>query len=317
MDRLATMTTFLKVVKHANFTMAAEELAISRTLVSRHVADLEAHLGLKLLNRTTRSVTPTEAGTRYSQLCERVLGEIRVGEEELAVIRNEIEGEISIQCPIWVGSFGISAAAGEFNALHPKVSISIHFEEPSSTHPHDFLARGYDLCIQPNILRDSSIMVKKIGKIDHFLATSPGYLEAFGCPRTIADLGQHACLAKVGDAAWNFANGERLTLQLPSRFSSNSVFALREAAMQGLGISMLPRGISQEMLASGRLVEVLPEYPITPRPLYIAFAPGGDLPRKSRALISFLADWFRERHLPEQGQELPRPPIAAALAGEG
>jgi DNA-binding transcriptional LysR family regulator len=294
MDRLATMTTFLKVVKHANFTSAADELGISRTLVSRHVADLEAHIGLRLLNRTTRSVTPTEAGLRYSDLCNRILSEIRSGEEQIAVIKNEIEGEVSILCPIWIGSFGISEAAAKFAFLNPGVSVNIHFAEPSAN-PHEFLALGYDICIQPNVLRDSSIIVKKIGQIDHVLAASPAYLEKAGVPQNVGELSQHQCLAKTADTTWEFSTGERIALPLPTKFSSNSVFALREAAASGLGIAMLPKGILQAILDQGMLVPVLPEIPLASRPLYVAFPPGGDTPRKTRAMISFLADWFKQR----------------------
>lgn len=297
MDRLATMTTFMKVVKYANFTTAAEDLGISRTLVSRHVADLEAHLGIRLLNRTTRSVTPTEAGLRYSELCGRVLGEIRSGEEEITAIKNEVEGEISILCPIWIGSFGISLATAEFCSLNPKVSVKIHFAEPSAN-PHEFLAMGYDVCIQPNTLRDSSIMVKKIGKIDHVLSASPAYLERAGTPQAVNDLAGHECLVKTTDTSWAFENDERITLHLPAKFSSNSVFALREAAVAGLGIAMLPKGIIQGSLEEGSLEHVLPHYPLASRPLYVAFPPGGDAPRKTRALISFLADWFKHHKVP-------------------
>lgn len=294
MDRLATMVTFQKVVKYANFTTAADDLGISRTLVSRHVADLEAYLGIRLLNRTTRSVTPTQAGLRYHELCNRVLGDIRHGEEEITAIKNEVEGEVSILCPIWIGSFGISVATAEFCALNPKVGVKIHFAEPSSN-PHEFLAMGFDVCIQPNVLRDSSIMVKKIGQIDHILATSPAYIAQHGAPTQIADLAEHECLAKTTESSWTFANGERIPLHQPARFSSNSVFALREAAAAGLGIAMLPQGIIQGTLAQGALVHVLPDFPLASRPLYVAFPPGGDAPRKTRALISFLADWFKAR----------------------
>lgn len=298
MDRLTTMTSFLKVVKHANFTTAAEELSISRTLVSRHVANLEGHLGIKLLNRTTRSVKPTEAGIRYSELCQRVLGEIRQGEEEISAIKNEVEGEVSILCPIWLGSFGITPAAAEFCAQNPKVTLKLHFEEPSAN-PHDFLAQGHDVCIQPNVLRDSSIVVKKIGRIDHILVASPDYIADRGMPTSVHQLLDHSCLAKTTDTSWSFANGDRITLKLPSTFSSNSVFALREASAAHLGIAMLPRALVQDMLAEGVLVEVLSEAPVLSRPIYVAFPPGGDTPRKTRALISFLADWFKMRKAPE------------------
>jgi DNA-binding transcriptional LysR family regulator len=104
-----------------------------------------------------------------------------------------------------------------------------------------------------------------------------------------------ACLAKTTETSWHFANGERVVLRQPARFSSNSVFALREAAASGLGIAMLPQGIIQGTLAQGALVHILPQAPLATRPLYVAFPPGGDAPRKTRALISFLADWFKAR----------------------
>jgi DNA-binding transcriptional LysR family regulator len=295
MDRLTTMATFLRVVKCANFTTAAEELSISRTLVSRHVADLEAHLGIKLLNRTTRQVTPTEAGLRYADLCQKVLGEIRSGEEQIATIKNEVEGEISILCPIWVGSFGISPATSEFCKQHPGISIRLHFEEPSAN-PHEFLAHGHDLCIQPNVLRDSSIMVKKIGQIQHLLVASPAYLADRGMPATVEDLTHHECLAKITDSSWSFSNGARINLRFPPRYSSNSVFALREACVAGLGIAMLPKGIMRLPLMHDELVPVLPENLPTLRPLYVAFPPG-DAPRRTKALVAFLSDWFRNRSL--------------------
>ena len=293
MDRLTTMATFLRVVKNANFTSAAEELGISRTLVSRQIADLEGHLGLKLLNRTTRSVTVTEAGMSYAELCQRVLSEIRSGEEEIAAIKNAVEGDIAILCPIWVGSFGISRAAAEFAQIHPGVALRIQFAEPSAN-PHEFLSHGYDVCIQPNTLRDSSIKVRKIGAIDHKLVASPDYCRRAGHPAGVADLVGHACLAKLAETGWSFANGERHGLRSPARFSSNSVFALREAAECGLGIAMLPYTVIRQSLDQGLLVEVLADCPVAQRPLYVAYPPGGDTPRKTRALISFLADWFRQ-----------------------
>ncbi|WP_068085422.1 LysR family transcriptional regulator [Novosphingobium rosa] len=292
MDRLTTMATFLKVVKSGNFTAAAEELSISRTLVSRHVADLEAHLGIKLLNRTTRLVSPTDAGLRYSELCQRVLGDIRSGEEQISAIKNELEGDIAVLCPIWIGSFGVSLAIGEFLSRHPGVNVKLHFEEPSAN-PHEFLTMGYDVCIQPNVMRDSSIMAKKIGKINHLLVASPAYIAAQGMPETVADLAHHSCLAKTTDNQWVFENGERVQLRLPAKFSSNSVFALRETCVAGLGIALLPKGIMQDTLAKGDLVQVLPDFPIAARPLYIAFPPGGDVPRRIRSFISFLGDWFK------------------------
>lgn len=292
MDRLATMTTFMRVVRFANFTAAAEDLGISRTLVSRHVANLEEHLGIRLLNRTTRSVTPTEAGLRYAELCNRVLGEIQGGEDEITAMKNAVEGEISILCPIWIGSFGLSLAVAQFCMENPKISVKLHFAEPS-VNPHEFLNMGYDICIQSNTMRDSSIKIKKLGELDHQLVASPRYIARCGMPLKPSDLAEHDCLAKVSETSFTFENADRFLLRLPSRFISNSVFALREAAIVGLGIAMLPSGVIQDSLGERSLRVVLPDFPLVKRPMYVAYPPGGDAPRKTRALISFLADWFK------------------------
>jgi DNA-binding transcriptional LysR family regulator len=301
MDRLLTMTTFARVVKYASFTAAAEDLGISRTLVSRHIADLETHLGIRLLNRTTRSVTPTQAGLNYHDLCIRVLGEIRSGEEAITAIKTEIEGEIAVLCPIWIGSFGVTEATAEFCAANPGVAIKLHFAEPSAN-PHDFLDQGYDLCIQPNKLRDSTIKVKKIGEIEFVLVAAPGYVAEHGMPEAVRDLAAHDCVAKHTDPTWVFKSGERHTPRMPTRYSSNSVFSLCSAAVAGLGIALLPDRIAARDLDTGKLVTVLAGHPIEARPLYVAYAPGGDVARRVRALITYLADWFRERTALEASQ---------------
>lgn len=302
MDRLMTMTTFVRVVKYASFTAAAEDLGISRTLVSRHIADLEAHLGVRLLHRTTRTVTPTRAGQEYHALCMRVLTDIEVGEEGISTGRDQIKGDIDVLCPIWIGSFGVSGATAQFCAENPGVRIRLQFAEPSNN-PHDFLDRGFDICIQPSFLRDSSIMVKKIGEIDFVLVASPSYLAIRGEPENVQDLAKHDCLPKLADGDWVFLDGERASLRGGARFSTNSVFSLCTAAVAGLGIAMLPDKIAERDLNLGALRTVLPQRPLGSRPLYVAYAPGGDVPQRVSALIAYLADWFRDQRGPQSERE--------------
>lgn len=294
MDRLMTMTTFVKVVDHASFTAAADELGISRALVSRHITDLEEHFGVRLLNRTTRSVTPSEAGLRYHDVCKRVLGELRAGENEIAAMRDNIEGNIAIVCPKWVGNFDMSDAAVDFCREYPDISIQLHIGE-ISLNPHEFLARGFDVCIQPRRVRDSDVIVKKIGGIAYVLAAAPDYLARRGDPAAVADLGGHDCLAKIGETHWTFADGTRVALPQPARFVSNSFFSLCTAAVRGLGIAMLPHRVAAIDIAKGNLRQVLPEVAIEEAPLYAAYAPGRNVPRKVRALVEFLGTWFKHR----------------------
>jgi DNA-binding transcriptional LysR family regulator len=294
MDRLVTMTTFAKVVDYASFTAAAEDLGISRALVSRHITDLEAHFGVRLLNRTTRSVTPSEAGLRYYEVCQRVLGELRSGENAIAAMKDNIEGNISIVCPKWVGNFDMSDAAVDFCRAYPAITIQLHIGE-ISLNPHEFLNRGFDLCIQPRRVRDSDIMVKKIGAIEYVLVASPDYLAERGVPATIGDLAQHDCLTKLAETQWLFGDGSRVDLKQPPRFASNSFFSLCTAAVRGLGIAMLPQRVAMLDLARGHLQQVLPAIALEEAPLYAAYAPGGNGPRKVRELVAFLGTWFKNR----------------------
>lgn len=294
MDRLVTMTTFTKVVDYSSFTAAADDLGISRALVSRHITDLEAYFGVRLLNRTTRSVTPSEAGLRYYDVCKRVLGELSAGENEIKAIKENIAGNISIVCPKWVGNFDISDACVDFCREHPEITIQLHVGE-ISLNPHEFLSRGYDVCIQPRRVRDSDVMVKKIGGIAYVLVASPGYLAQHGEPRTIEELAEHDCLTKISESQWVFNDGARVSLKQPPRFASNSFFSLCTAAVKDLGIAMLPYRVATLDLTRGNLKQVLPSLELEEAPLYAAYAPGGNVPRKVRALVTFLGIWFKNR----------------------
>ena len=292
MDRLLTMRTFAAVARLSSFTAAAEELAISRTLVSRHIADLEAHLGARLLHRTTRAVTPTSVGYDYLALCRRVLADIDAGEGEIAASQGEVVGEIAIQCPIWLGSFGVSEAAASFCVQHPGARVRIQFEEPSAN-PHDFLDRGYDLCIQPTALRDSAIMVRKVGEIGFCLIASAAYIARRGEPRTVEELAGHDLLVKAGENDWRFADGTRITPGPRARLVTNSVFSLCSGASAALGIAMVPQTVAERFIREGLAQQVLADAELDMRPLYVAFAPGDDAPYKVRAFVKWLDECLR------------------------
>lgn len=294
MDRLATMTTFAKVVKYSSFSAAADDLAISKALVSRHISDLESRFGVRLLNRTTRSVVPTEAGLCLFELCERMLSDIDAGEEKIAQIKNEVVGDVSILCPIWVGTIDIAEASIEFCKLYPNINLKLKFDDVSSN-PHEFLSLGYDVCIVPSKIRNSAIMAKKIGELPFVLVASPEYLDARGEPTTIKDLLQHDCLTRISEPPWSFKGAAPFSPRNKSRFSSNSFFSLCAAAKTGFGVAMVPLRVAAADLESGHLRRVLPTIAVEARPLYAAFAPGRALPRKVRLLVTFFSEWFLRR----------------------
>jgi DNA-binding transcriptional LysR family regulator len=294
MDRLATMTTFAKVVKYASFSAAAVDLDISKALVSRHISDLESRFGVRLLNRTTRSVVPTEAGFCLFELCERILSDIGAGEAKVAAIKNDVEGDISVLCPIWIGTIDIAEAVIEFCKAYPKVNLKLKFEDVSAN-PHEFLTRGYDVCIIPSKIRNSAIMAKKIGELPFVLAAAPKYLGVRGEPTAIRELLHHDCLTRITETHWSFKGVAPISLRTRAKFSSNSFFSLCAAAKAGLGIAILPARVAAADLDGGHLRQILPGISVEARPLYAAFAPGRALPQKVRLLVTFFAEWFRLR----------------------
>lgn len=293
MDKLSTMTTFCKVVQLSSFTAAGEELGLSRAMVSRHVSELEAHFGLRLLNRTTRSVSTTEAGQRYFELCTRILDEIRFGEETISSIRDDIEGNISIIAPKWIGGFDLSQALTEFCRENPKIRISMHVGE-QSIKTHDFLERGFDICIQSSQMRDSEVTIRKLGEIRYILAASAEYLGGRGVPAEPRDLLQHDCLIQPNEPIWHFSKPVEASIKVPARFSCNSFLALCTAAVGGLGVTLLPEAVAMPDLNAGILQPVLPDFELEHKPLFAAYAPKRALPRKVRVLVDFLSDWYHE-----------------------
>lgn len=293
MDRFLTMQTFAKVVQLASFTAAGDDLGISRTLVSRHVSDLESHFGVRLLNRTTRTVTPTEAGAHYYEFCNRILADLRNEEDMLSRLKQDVEGKLSIMAPKWVGNMDIAAAVIEFSRRNPKVNVYLSLGGVSSR-THEFLERGFDVCIQNNHVRDSQVRLKKITNVASRMVASPEYLQRRGEPAHPNELQQHDCVVEASEPLWRFAAGEqRLVIKPEPRFSSNSYTVLCSAALTGLGIAMLPEPLALPYIQHGKLQQVLGNFALDERPLYAAYAPSTQIPRKVRSLLNFLGEWFK------------------------
>ena len=295
MDRLLTIQTFAKVVQRASYTAAADDLGISRALVSRHISDLEAYCGVRLLNRTTRSVTRTEAGEHYYEFCKRILSAIQAEEETLTKLKTDIEGKISIVAPKWVGNLDIAAAIIEFSKLNPKVNVHLTLGGVSAK-TYEFLERGFDICIQNKHIRDSQVRVKKIVDVASVAVAAPEYLAAHGTPVHPNDLEKFDCLVHAGEPLWRFNDGAKSRhVKVPERFNCNSYSVLCSAAIAGLGIAHLPVPLSERHIQAGTLRPILTNYPFDKRPLYAAYTPGDHIPRKVRSLLTFLGNWF-QRH---------------------
>lgn len=295
MDRFTVMKSFVSVVRHESFAGAARALGISRALVSRHIADLEHQIGIRLVNRTTRSVSATEAGKKYLQFAQRILTEIAEEDASMVAMRENAEGELSVVSPKWIGSLDLGDAVAAFASEHPKIHVRLELGGLSER-TYDFIEEGYDIAFHTKNLRDSSVMVKKIAPLQFVLCAAPSYLRDREAPVTPLDLAHHDSLIHVNDPVWHFSKGGKKFHHKPQHvvFSSNTYLVLQKTAISGMGLVLLPTRSVYQDIHAGRLQVVLPDYSIPERPLYAAYAPSRQLVRKVRVFVDFIAEWFKQ-----------------------
>jgi DNA-binding transcriptional LysR family regulator len=303
MDRFRTMQSFAEVIRLGSFSEAAKSLGLSRALISRHVTDLEKHLGVRLLTRTTRRITLTEAGAKHFEFCQQVLKEIEDKEASLKRLQKEPEGTLKILAPKSLTTLALGDAIASFAAACPHLNISLMLDD-LSFRSYDFIERGFDVAVHTTPVRDSNLVAKKIASLRWLLCASPKYLKLRGDPRTPRDLARHQCLIHINsdpsDRVWRLHGGNGLIpVKVQGPFASNSVLMLRKAALQNLGIAILPMYCVKDDVKSGALRPVLPNFPIPVHPLSLVFSPGKPTPQKIRFLGEFLVDWFRKHPIPQ------------------
>jgi DNA-binding transcriptional LysR family regulator len=302
MDRFRTMESFVRVVRAGSFTIAANQLGLSRALVSRHIGELEDRLGVRLMNRTTRSLNLTEEGRSYLDFCEQMFRQIEVSEQALARTRSEPSGTLKLAVPKSFGTIHMADAVVDFAKIHPRLRVTVILEDVGFSRGYDFVERGLDLAVRISSLRNSSVMEHRIGTVDWIVCASPDYLEREGRPQKPADLAGHACLVHVNvsanDRIWRF-EGPRgpVSVKVNGVFMSNSALALRKAARASLGIAMVPRYSVADDLADGSLVTLLPRHRVATRPLFVVYPRADRVPQKVQVFIDFLRGWVAKRDI--------------------
>jgi DNA-binding transcriptional LysR family regulator len=303
MDRFRTMQSFVEVIRLGSFSEAAKILGLSRALISRHITDLEKRLSVRLLTRTTRRITLTEAGAEHFNFCQRIIKEIEEKETSLKQTQREPAGSLKILAPKSLTTLALGDAIASFATASPHLSISLMLDD-LSFRSYDFIERGFDVAVHTTPIRESSLVARKIATLRWLLCASPEYLKRQGEPRVPRDLTRHQCLVHLNsdpsDRVWRLRDTTGLaSVKVQGPFASNSVLVLRKAALESLGIAILPVYCVKEDLKSGALREVLADYPIPIHPLSLVWAPGRETPKKIRHLADFLADWFRKHPVPQ------------------
>lgn len=296
MERFKTMESFVRVVRAKSFSTAARELGLSRALVTKHVQALEEHLGARLLNRTTRSLSLTEIGAEYFDFCRRVIGEIEDEERSLRDLQKEPRGSLRVLSPKSFASLHMSEAVAAFATQYPDIRVTFVLDD-SSLHAINLVSQGYDVAVRLSAIDDSSLVVRKLATLRWVTCAAPAYLKKHGEPKTPRELAAHNCLTHMTlgpDRLWRFEEGKRsFEIKVQGTFSANSVIALGAAACAGVGIAVLPTYSAWDDLRAGRLKPILTDYRLLERPLYAVYPYGAMPPKKVRLFVDFMADWFK------------------------
>ena len=279
---LNEMVIFAAVVDAGSFTEAGKQLELPKSTISRKVSQLEKRLGVLLLQRTTRSLKLTEAGSAYYRHCARIISEAKEADTLAAQEQVEPNGLIRITAP--PGFTFVTGYIAEFLEKYEKVQIELNLEKRMV----DLVAEGYDLAFRPGPLKSSSLVVRYLGSSGFIMCASPDYLNQHGRPTSFADLENHQLIQGV---PWRVIDhtGD-LPLNLPKRVSTNENEVARLLTLEGLGISILPEYECAEEIRQGSLELVLPEQPIPAKKIYMLYPSKQYLSIKLRRFIDFIVE---------------------------
>jgi DNA-binding transcriptional LysR family regulator len=281
------LRTFVEIADAGGVSTAARRLGVSKSIVSRQLARLEAALGVQLLARTTRGAALTEAGIAFREHAIRACAEIDTA-RELILPDGELCGRLRVAVPLTFGPTHLAPVIADMARRHPQ----LHIHTVYSDRFVDLIAEGFDCAIRFGYLPDSNLIARHVGPIYGKLVASPDYVKAHGVPANPDELVAHQALMQ-GTEAWQFMDGEKIiTVRPQGRFKADNGAALVAAALAGLGIAWLPDGIINDHVASGALIPVMTRYPPPPAGVYVVRPPGLHPARKVRVLSELLIECF-------------------------
>ena len=296
-DDVVSMVLFARVVEERSFTAAAARLGMRKSTVSRRLAALEEDLGVRLLHRTTRRLSLTDAGLAFYQRCARVTAEADAAAALAQGLGGAPHGTLRVNTSSVLGVRHLAPAVGDFLRDLPQVQVELSVEDA----PVDVLHGGYDVVVRVArkgpLQAQGSIAARKLATDRLVVCAAPGYFHGRPRPEVPEDLAQHHCLRYAQNAPhqeWRFVrDGEPAYVPVPSSFSSNNSEVLRAAALAGMGLGVLPRFCVADALASGALVEVLPDFPLDELVIWALTPERQGTPARARAFVDFLAARFR------------------------
>jgi DNA-binding transcriptional LysR family regulator len=293
LDRLQSLAVFTKVVEQGSFARAAQRLDLSTSAVSRHVADLEAHLNVRLLNRTTRKLSLTESGQAFHERAVQLLSDLEEAEAAVTASALAPRGTLKLTCAITFGERHIAPAIAAFAEKHPQ----LRFDVELSDRMVDLVEEGFDLGIRIGASSSQALIARRIGQTQLVCCAAPAYLARHGTPQVPQDLAKHRCLTysylSIREV-WRFrdAAGAEQTVRIAGPVNANNGRFLAALAASGMAISLEPDFIVGDELRSGRLVEVLPGFRPPAASIHAVYPSRRHLSAKVRAFVDFIAARF-------------------------
>ncbi|TPI32463.1 LysR family transcriptional regulator [Mesorhizobium sp. B2-1-8] len=292
---LNDVVVFARVVEAGSFTAAARLLAMPKTTVSRRVAALEREVGVRLLQRTTRSLNLTDAGRSYYEQSSQGLRAIEEANLRLAEARAEPSGTIRVSAPVGFGSYFLIRAVVDFLELYPKTNVELRLTDDKLNLVED----GIDLAFRTGTLQDSTLIARKLGATRRLLCASPDYLTRYGMPESPADLARHRCViagpsASVAHWVLDGPQGQE-TAVVAGRFAANEMQAVVAAALAGFGIAQLPQAMAEGLIDQGRLQRVLDDYTTPAGGLHVLYPSSRHLSPLVKAFIELAAERISNR----------------------
>ena len=296
MDNLTDIAVFVRVVERASFTMAADDLGLSRAVVSKYISRLEKRLGSRLLHRTTRRLSLTEAGAALFEASRGAIERIEEAEAALAQLQSQPRGRLRVSAPMSFGILHLGPAMAEFARAYPAVTLDMRLDDRYV----NLVEEGFDVAVRIGALSDSSLVARKLAATRAVVCASPHYLARQGEPESPEDLAAHDCLlySYLSTAnVWRFSapDGREIPVAVTGSFRINNGIVLAEAAVAGHGIVMAPTFYVGPLIRDKRLKQILARYRLPDLPIHAVYPQRTHVPPKVRVFIDFLAQRFGKK----------------------
>jgi DNA-binding transcriptional LysR family regulator len=295
MDVFSAIPVFVAVVECGSFSLAAEKLGVTKSAVSKRISQLEAKLGIQLLQRTTRSLSLTEAGEQYFDYARNALTIANEGEDAISMLQEQPQGILRLNVPMVFGRLHIAPMIPKFLQDNPKIKVEMMMDDKVV----DLISGSFDIAIRIGKLPDSSLIAKRIAPCHSVLCASPDYLKKHGTPITPSDLAHHNCLSYSyfqAGSEWRFKGQEGMISVVPKgNYCVNNSEALFEGLLAGLGVCQMPTFIVGSAIEQGKLISLMPHYELPKHAIYAMLPERKHIPAKISIFLTYLKTYIDER----------------------